>query len=34
MVAQVCKPNTWESELGDSSGDRLTKKGKKKPTKI
>lgn len=30
MVTQLCKPSPWESELGDSSGDRLTKKEKKK----
>lgn len=29
MVTQVCKPNTWESELGDSQETRLTKKEKK-----
>lgn len=33
MVTQVCKPSPWESEVGDSSGDRLTKK-EKKNTKI
>lgn len=34
MVTQVCKPNTWESELGDSQETRLTKNEKKKPQRF
>lgn len=32
MVTQVCKPSTWESELGDSQETVLPKK--EKNTKI